>query len=126
MHWLETEIKKGTVITEKSSARKLEQIQREDELFEMKSFGSISAVGKNAAVVHYSTEEGDDSTLTNDKIYLLDAGGNYQDCTTDITRTHFYGVPPQEIKVSRIFRYKINFQNFIFKRTRTQEFCKAQ
>ena len=99
MHWLETEMNKGTIITEVSSADKLEEIQREDQLFAMKSFGSISAVGKNAAVVHYSTAEGENSTLTKDKIYLLDAGGNYLDCTTDITRTHFYGVPPQEIKV---------------------------
>lgn len=37
--------------------------------------------------------------LTNDKIFLLDAGANYQDGTTDITRTHFFGQPSPKIKV---------------------------
>lgn len=44
----------------------------------MLSFGSISAVGANAAIVHYSTEEAEKEVdLTKDKIYLLDAGGNF-------------------------------------------------
>jgi Xaa-Pro aminopeptidase len=44
----------------------------------MLSFNSISAVGANAAVVHYNTDEGDNSTLTKDKVYLLDAGAQYE------------------------------------------------
>jgi Xaa-Pro aminopeptidase len=62
----------------------------------MLSFNSISAVGPNAAIVHYSTEEGNNVTLTRDKIYLLDAGANYEDCTTDVTRTHHFGIPTNE------------------------------
>ena len=50
----------------------------EDELFRGVSFGAISAVGKNAAIVHYSTEDGENATLTKDKIYLLDAGAQYE------------------------------------------------
>jgi Xaa-Pro aminopeptidase len=46
-------------------------------LFKDLSFGTISAVGPNAAIVHYSTDEGIDSKLTKDKIYLLDAGAQY-------------------------------------------------
>lgn len=60
------------------------------------SFGSISAVGKNAAIIHYATDEGDDSRLTKDQVYMLDAGAQYQDCSTDVTRTHHYGTPKQE------------------------------
>ena len=44
----------------------------------MLSFNSISAVGANAAIVHYNTDEGDNSTLTKDKVYLLDAGAQYE------------------------------------------------
>ncbi|RNA02064.1 Xaa-Pro aminopeptidase [Brachionus plicatilis] len=115
MFWLENEVKKGTV-TEMTSAEKLEQIQREDPNFKMKSFYSISAVGKNAAVVHYSTSQGDNSKLTLDKIYLLDAGGNYLDCTSDITRTHFYGNPPSEIKdaYTKVLQGSINLANIVF------------
>ena len=100
MYWLETEMKKGTKITEKTAAGKLEDIQkyifftkffckiriiftlfivnREDTLFKMLSFNTISAVGANAAIVHYNTDEGFDSTLTIDKVYLLDAGAQYE------------------------------------------------
>jgi Xaa-Pro aminopeptidase len=69
----------------------------------MLSFNSISAVGANAAIVHYSTEEGKNETLSKNKIYLLDAGANYEDCTTDITRTHHYGTPTNE----EIVKYKL-------------------
>jgi Xaa-Pro aminopeptidase len=44
----------------------------------MLSFESISAVGANAAIVHYSTLEGKNVTLTRDKVYLLDAGAQYE------------------------------------------------
>jgi Xaa-Pro aminopeptidase len=48
-----------------------------DPLFKSLSFNTISAVGANAAVVHYSTEEGNDLAFSKDKIYLLDAGAQY-------------------------------------------------
>jgi Xaa-Pro aminopeptidase len=81
------------------------------------SFGSISAVGPNAAVIHYSTDEGDDSKLTREKIYLLDAGAQYLDCSTDITRTHHYGTPPKEeivIELNRSFfsTTKLKFNSY--------------
>ena len=65
----------------------------------MLSFNSISAVGKNGAIVHYDTDEGEDLELKKDKMLLLDAGAQYQDCTTDITRTHHYGNPTSKEKV---------------------------
>ncbi len=51
---------------------------REDKLFKSLSFESISAVGANAAIVHYSTNSGNDSILTTEHIYLLDAGAQYK------------------------------------------------
>lgn len=68
----------------------------EDPHFVSLSFGTISAVGANAAVIHYSTSEGNDATLSKDKIYLLDAGAQYYDCSTDVTRTHHFGTPRNE------------------------------
>ena len=47
-------------------------------MFKDLSFGTISAVGPNAAIVHYSTDEGINSTLKRDQIYLLDAGAQYK------------------------------------------------
>jgi Xaa-Pro aminopeptidase len=96
MYQLENEISKGNKITERSAAKMLEDIQSEDDLFKSASFESISAVGKNAALVHYATSESDDSALTRNEVYLLDAGAHYLDCTTDITRTHHFGTPTKE------------------------------
>lgn len=72
---------------------------REDPLFRDPSFEPISAVGSNAAIIHYSTLEGTDEVLTLNKVYLLDAGGQYEDCTTDVTRTHHFGPPTFKEKV---------------------------
>lgn len=116
MNWLETEMNKGSIITEMTSADKLESIQQEDQLFKMLSFNSISAVGANAAIVHYNTDEGDNSTLTKDKVYLLDAGAQYEDCTTDITRTHHYGKPKEKeiYAYTRVLQGSINLANVVF------------
>lgn len=118
MHWLEMEMKKGTLITEMTSANKLIEFQAQDaeKLFRGVSFGSISAVGKNAAIVHYSTADGENATLTKDKIYLLDAGGQYEDCSTDITRTHHYGTPTKEeiYAYTRVLQGSIELANIVF------------
>jgi Xaa-Pro aminopeptidase len=65
----------------------------------MLSFNSIAAVGSNAAIVHYNTDEGDDWTLTKEHVFLLDAGAQYEGCTTDVTRTHHFGNPLVKEKV---------------------------
>ena len=41
------------------------------------SFTSISAVGANAAVIHYMPTPTTDKELTTNEVYLLDSGGNY-------------------------------------------------
>lgn len=65
----------------------------------MLSFDSISAVGANAAVIHYSIDREEDVALEKSKIYLLDAGAQYDDCTTDITRTLHFGQPTYKERV---------------------------
>ena len=51
------------------------------------SFETISAYKENAAIVHYSAKENDCKELRNEGLYLVDSGGHYPSCTTDITRT---------------------------------------
>ena len=53
----------------------------------------------------FKTNEGINSRLTRDKVYLLDAGANYEDCTTDVTRTHHYGKPTDNeiVKYENLF-----------------------
>ena len=60
------------------------------------SFPTISAFGPNSAVVHYRPEMC--NAPVKQGVYLLDAGGQYDTGTTDMTRTIFFGSAPQEFK----------------------------
>lgn len=62
------------------------------------SFETISSIGPNAAVIHYSPTEKDCSKLRADQIYLVDSGGQYLDGTTDVTRTVHFTNPTAEEK----------------------------
>jgi Xaa-Pro aminopeptidase len=62
------------------------------------SFETISSVGENAAIIHYSPTKEKNSPMDKDKIYLLDSGGHYWDGTTDTTRTVHFGQPTEREK----------------------------
>ncbi|OAY71234.1 putative Xaa-Pro aminopeptidase P [Ananas comosus] len=80
-------------LTEVSVSDKLEGFRANQEHFRGLSFPTISSVGPNAAVIHYSPEPSTCSELDADKIYLFDSGAQYLDGTTDITRTVHFGKP---------------------------------
>lgn len=62
------------------------------------SFDSISGAGPNAAIMHYRVTHGTNRVLGKDELFLIDSGGQYQDGTTDITRTVAIGNPSDEMK----------------------------
>ena len=68
--------------------------------FEMKdlSFETISAAGPNAALPHYHVSPTSNRPIRMDEIYLIDSGGQYEDGTTDITRTVIVGTPTAEMR----------------------------
>eukprot|EP00485_Elphidium_margaritaceum_P000307 CAMPEP_0202697452 /NCGR_PEP_ID=MMETSP1385-20130828/10782_1 /ASSEMBLY_ACC=CAM_ASM_000861 /TAXON_ID=933848 /ORGANISM="Elphidium margaritaceum" /LENGTH=614 /DNA_ID=CAMNT_0049353915 /DNA_START=164 /DNA_END=2005 /DNA_ORIENTATION=+ len=78
--------------TEWSFAEKLLSLRREAELFVDLSFETISSIGANGAVIHYSPSESEHSAIKANEVYLLDSGGQYLDGTTDTTRTYWLGV----------------------------------
>uniref|UniRef100_A0A8C9HBE8 Xaa-Pro aminopeptidase n=1 Tax=Piliocolobus tephrosceles TaxID=591936 RepID=A0A8C9HBE8_9PRIM len=61
------------------------------------SFHTISAIGSNAAIIHYEATEETDTKIS-PSIYLLDSGGQYLHGTTDVTRTTHFGHPNSEEK----------------------------
>ncbi|CAF1524497.1 unnamed protein product [Didymodactylos carnosus] len=91
--WLEKQLNNNIKINETESAAKLLEYQKLQAEFQYPSFSTISAAGDRAAVVHYSPVPETAREIRKDQIYLLDAGGQYSDCTTDITRTHHFGRP---------------------------------
>ncbi|XP_043713036.1 aminopeptidase P1 isoform X2 [Telopea speciosissima] len=80
-------------LTEVSVSDKLEGFRATKEHFRGLSFPTISSVGPNAAIIHYGPEPEKCAELDADCIYLFDSGAQYQDGTTDITRTVHFGKP---------------------------------
>ncbi|MCY6379929.1 aminopeptidase P family protein [Hoeflea prorocentri] len=62
------------------------------------SFETISGAGPNGAIIHYRVTTGTCRTLEAGELYLVDSGGQYQDGTTDITRTVPIGTVTDEEK----------------------------
>lgn len=88
-------------VTEIDAARKLEEIRRDTALADNSqlqeiSFDTISAAGENAALPHYRVMEHHNAVLSDNSLYLVDSGGQYQDGTTDITRTIAIGAADAE------------------------------
>ncbi|MFO7654035.1 MAG: aminopeptidase P family protein [Candidatus Krumholzibacteriia bacterium] len=92
LRWLEEAVPAGGV-TELSAARRLREFREEDPLFEDNSFTTISGYAGNGAIIHYSADARSDASLKPRGLYLIDSGGQYQDGTTDITRTVCLGRP---------------------------------
>lgn len=97
-YWIDSNIGKEK-ITEYSAQEKLLEFRKKDENFIQPSFGTISAYGPNAAMMHYSAKEDEEVILENKGLYLVDSGGQYYQGTTDITRTVALGeISPEEKK----------------------------
>lgn len=83
---------------EVTAAEKLAEFRAEGGMLKDLSFDSISGVGPNAAIPHYRVSKTSALPLKKNEIYLIDSGAQYQDGTTDITRTVILGEPTPEMK----------------------------
>jgi len=98
LSWFDSEIHKGSGLTEMQVAEKLLQFRQESNLFQEPSFATIAGFGSNGAIVHYRAVEETDKRLEKGSLMLLDSGGQYQDGTTDVTRTMAVGMPTPEMR----------------------------
>lgn len=62
------------------------------------SFDTISGAGPNGAIMHYRVSRATSRKLRAGELFLLDSGAQYQDGTTDITRTVPIGQPTEEMR----------------------------
>ncbi|CAN5143675.1 aminopeptidase P family protein [soil metagenome] len=97
LHWLEQAAPKGGE-DEVSVAKKLAAFRAESGVLKDLSFDSISGAGPHAAIPHYRVSSATALPLKRNEIYLIDSGAQYQDGTTDITRTVIVGTPAAEMK----------------------------
>jgi len=102
LHWLEQNAPSGD-IDELTAAAKLREFRQAHGDLRDLSFPTISAAGPHAALPHYKVDEDSNIQIPPSSIYLVDSGGQYQDGTTDITRTVWVG--PGEPSAEMIDRY---------------------
>ncbi len=97
LHWLDTRIGKET-ITEFTAAEKLTSFRTKQENYHGNSFNTISGYAGNGAIVHYAVQKESAAELEPRGLYLVDSGGQYNEGTTDITRTIVLGELTEEEK----------------------------
>jgi Xaa-Pro aminopeptidase len=115
LHWLSVEAPKGHV-TEIAAQDRLLAFREETGRLRDLSFDTISGAGPNGAVVHYRVSEESNRPLELDSLYLVDSGGQYQDGTTDVTRTVAIGTPTAEMRdrFTRVLKGHIALATAIF------------
>ena len=115
--WLE-ENAGNCEITETLAAAYLDALRAEDELFHDLSFNTIAAFGSNGAMMHYLPSLESDAEICEDNFFLVDSGGNYQDGTTDITRTFSFGQMNEQQKkdYTLVVKSHINMARAVFLR----------
>ena len=86
LKWLKPAVQAGGQ-TELSVDRKLTSLRRQQPLFRDISFDTIAGYATHAAIVHYEATPDTDIPLEPHGMILIDSGAQYQDGTTDITRT---------------------------------------
>lgn len=86
MKWVVPAVEAGGQ-TELSLDEKLYQCRAEQDLFKGVSFASIMGYAAHGAIVHYEPTEETDIPVEPKGLLLIDSGAQYQDGTTDITRT---------------------------------------
>ena len=89
--WFATEAPRGR-LTEIDAVKALETFRRASPALKDLSFPTISAAGPNSAIPHYRVSEASNRKIERG-IFLIDSGAQYEDGTTDITRTIAVGRP---------------------------------
>lgn len=97
LRWLKLAVEAGGQ-TEISIDRKLTSLRAEQHLFRDISFDTIAGYQAHGAIVHYEATPETDVALKPEGLILIDSGAQYQDGTTDITRTIALGPVTEEMK----------------------------
>lgn len=97
LKWLKPAVAAGGQ-TEISIDEKLTSLRAEQKLFRDISFDTIAGYAQHGAIVHYEATPETDVVLKPEGLILIDSGAQYQDGTTDITRTIALGGVSEEMK----------------------------
>jgi Xaa-Pro aminopeptidase len=113
--WLANEAPWGN-LTEIEAVEALEQFRTETGLLKEISFPTIAGAGPNGAIVHYRVTRKTNQPISPGELFLVDSGGQYEDGTTDITRTVAIGEPTAEARdrFTRVLKGHIAIARAVF------------
>ena len=113
--WFDREAPSGK-LTEIDAVAALETFRRDTGLLKEVSFPTISGAGPNGAIVHYRVTRATNRKISPGELFLVDSGAQYQDGTTDITRTVAVGTPSAEMRdrFTRVLKGHIAIARAVF------------
>ncbi|MHC2776685.1 Xaa-Pro aminopeptidase [Bradyrhizobium liaoningense] len=95
--WIDREAPSGK-LTEIDAVEALETFRRDTGALKDVSFPTISGTGPNGAIVHYRVTRKSNRRIAPGDLLLIDSGAQYEDGTTDVTRTMAVGEPTDEMR----------------------------
>jgi Xaa-Pro aminopeptidase len=95
--WFDREAPHGK-LSEIEAVEALESFRRDTGVLKDVSFPTIAGAGSDGAVVHYRVTRNSNRRIAPGELFLVDSGGQYEDGTTDITRTIAVGTPSAEMR----------------------------
>ena len=113
--WFDKEAPSGK-LTEIDAVEALETFRRETGALKDISFPTIAGAGPNGAIVHYRVTRASNRHIGRNELFLIDSGAQYEDGTTDITRTIVVGEPSEEMRdrFTRVLKGHIAIATAVF------------
>jgi Xaa-Pro aminopeptidase len=113
--WIDREAPTGA-LTEIDTVEALETFRRDTGALKDVSFPTIAGTGPNGAIVHYRVTRKTNRRITSGDLLLIDSGAQYEDGTTDVTRTIAVGTPTHEMRdrFTRVLRGHIAIARAVF------------
>ena len=118
--WLDREAPSGK-LSEIDVVEALESFRRDTGALRDVSFPTIAGAGPNGAIVHYRVTRTSNRRIAMNDLVLVDSGAQYEDGTTDITRTVIVGKPSEEMRdrFTRVLKGHIAIATAIFPESTT-------
>src|SRR6201994_4569874 len=113
--WIDREASKGA-LTEIDTVEALETFRRDTGALKDVSFPTIAGTGPNGAIVHYRVTRKSNRRIAPGDLLLIDSGAQYEDGTTDVTRTIAIGAPTSEMRdrFTRVLRGHMAIARAVF------------
>ncbi len=113
--WFDREAPHGR-LTEIDAVEALEDFRAQTGVLKDISFPTISGAGPHGAIVHYRVTNRSNRRVGPGEIFLINSGAQYEDGTTDITRTVVVGEPTAEMRerFTRVLKGHIAIATAIF------------